>query len=152
MNSSGARHSLLDESASHAASSSENGVDRGQGLQASAASANVTCSDPGTFSASFEDAKTVVHMLQSLATGKRDQFACVVVSDSALRFSVETASKNLLGVAYITVRAVTRSNIAAQALSTCHSHLLFTVFGHLQADILSELRVPLQMDSKQVSE
>jgi hypothetical protein len=67
------------------------------------AGTNTTSSDPGTFSASFEDAKTVVNMLQSLATGKRDQFACVVVSDTALRFSVETQSKNLLGVAYITV-------------------------------------------------
>jgi len=76
-----------------------------QQLPGSGAAANVTCSDPGTFAASFEDAKTVVHMLQALATGKRDQFACVVVSDAALRFSVETASKNLLGVAYITVRA-----------------------------------------------
>lgn len=75
-------------------------------LPASGSPANVTGSDEGTFAASFEDAKTVVHMLQALATGKRDQFACVVVSDSALRFSVETASKNLLGVAYITVRSL----------------------------------------------
>ena len=64
------------------------------------------------FQATLEDMKTVVGMLQSLATGKKDQFVTVLAAPQALRVSSETPAKNLYGVAYINVSTAIRERHA----------------------------------------
>lgn len=74
------------------------------GLTASAPGHSAEEAEHASCTATLEDLRIVVNLLQGLSTGKKDQLVTVSTPPQALRVSAETQARNLYGVAYINVR------------------------------------------------